>query len=79
MLVAFNAYFHKKSGTDFHIIVIICALFVLSVFFIALMVFVPARFWGCCDGLWDYLNSALILLQMSMLRCWPINLLACGP
>lgn len=44
MLVAFNAYFHKKSGTDNHSLVIICALFVLSVFFIALMVFVPARF-----------------------------------
>ena len=36
--------FLQKSGTDFHIIVFICALFVLSVFFIALMVFVPARF-----------------------------------
>ena len=42
MLVAFNAYFHKKSGTDFHIIVIICALYV---FLIALMVFAAARFW----------------------------------
>ena len=37
-------------------------------------------FWGLDGrGAWDYLNSALILLQMSMLRCWPINLLACGP
>ena len=44
MLVAFNAYFHKKSGTDLHFVVIICALYVLSVFFIAPMVFVPARF-----------------------------------
>ena len=43
MLVAFNAYFHKKLGTDIHILVIICALYV---FLIALMVFVPARFWG---------------------------------
>ena len=45
MLVAFNAYFHKKSGTDIYILVIICALYVLSVFFIALMLFVAARFW----------------------------------
>ena len=50
MLVVFNTLFYKKTGTDIHILVIICALFVLSVFFIALMVFVPARVLGCCDA-----------------------------
>ena len=33
MLVVFNTLFYKKSGTDLHFIVFICALFGLSVFY----------------------------------------------